>query len=915
MSSKIFTGLGAVAYKYYMLFQHQSTSAETYREEPSWLLGASPGPYINEYSRSVFMFLGRKVAFLGLDCRTERMRDEVLSQQSYDLVFNRCRAEIIKGETKHLIVLLGVPIAYPRLNFLENILTSRMMDPVKAIGRAGILGGFVNKFDGGVEILDDLDDHWTAKHHKQERNWLIQELQELASEKSVRITILGGDVHLGAVGQFYTPKKFGVPKDRDHRYMPNVISSAIVNTPPPTWMSDVLNKRNRVHHLDADTDEDMIPMFDYDVDGRFRKNVHLLPRRNYCTIREYRPGETPPPSPGPEQRPGSSRSQTYSGGQPADERDRRFPPGSMGGRSRSLTRSNFRPRSLLRRLSGSRTRSDDPPTPLTSDQIRAYEDAEPVQQPYSVGGHPRRPQNEDGTYFPQVRPSSSSAANPAVRSTSSSAVPVRPISMFHRRPTDLSKKDAAKAAAKGGAEANLGYIDLEGGLDVTINMEIDQHDPSGNTVGYRLLVPALFYGGPGDENTTRFKTRRASIMDRFRGRGRRGSMDSHSGSSSRSRSPSPEQRYANSRPMSSGNRAQAPPPPNRDGADADENPRQYNTRRPSLIDRMRGRNRSRSPEQRHTANGQILDGNSAQAAPPPSRDGAEMYQNPRPVNIRRPSILDRIRGLSRRRSMDSYSGSSVGSRSPSPERDHIGARLVSHGNSAQAALPESRRVSGPRHSGQAPYTDGTTEQARRDHGPPQALPNPAYRNTSASMSYIQPQSPSTPKTQNQPQDLSNRYYRNSSNSNSHPPPQDPSYRDHRNRLPSDDYGTNHTAPLSPKEDDMDRYEKPRKPGLFSRLSSFKRRPREHDDEGYGREDYGNESEGEIPEDEMTLSEIESMETRERPRRQSKAERFFGIGDDKQWGGGGRGGRVPQGQQQQQRRASGDDQGPGWKIWR
>lgn len=55
----------------------------------------------------------------------------------------------------------------------------------------GMLGNFMNKFDGGVEILDDLDDHWTAKNHKHERNWLVEELQHLAAEKSVRITFLG----------------------------------------------------------------------------------------------------------------------------------------------------------------------------------------------------------------------------------------------------------------------------------------------------------------------------------------------------------------------------------------------------------------------------------------------------------------------------------------------------------------------------------------------------------------------------------------------------------------------------------------------------------------------------------------------------------------------------------------------------
>jgi hypothetical protein len=207
MITPVFCGLGAVAFKYYMLFQHQSVPNEGPADEPSWLMGATPGPYINELSRSIFLSLGKNVSLLALDCRTERMvstvhsalidltnspqREEVLSEASYALVFERCQREIIEGETKHLIVLLGVPIAYPRLVWLENLLTSSIMAPVKALGRAGLLGGFLNKFDGGVEILDDLDDHWTARHHKQERNWFIQELQELAAEKSIRVTILG----------------------------------------------------------------------------------------------------------------------------------------------------------------------------------------------------------------------------------------------------------------------------------------------------------------------------------------------------------------------------------------------------------------------------------------------------------------------------------------------------------------------------------------------------------------------------------------------------------------------------------------------------------------------------------------------------------------------------------------------------
>ena len=72
MRTPVFCGVGAVAHKYYMLFQHQSVAGETSSHEPSWLLGAAPGPYIGELSRSVFMCLGKQIAFLGLDCRTER---------------------------------------------------------------------------------------------------------------------------------------------------------------------------------------------------------------------------------------------------------------------------------------------------------------------------------------------------------------------------------------------------------------------------------------------------------------------------------------------------------------------------------------------------------------------------------------------------------------------------------------------------------------------------------------------------------------------------------------------------------------------------------------------------------------------------------------------------------------------------
>ena len=121
MRSPVFSGLGCVAFKYYMLFQHQSSIDEGEDTESTWILGTQPGPYIKELSRSIFTHLGRSIAFLGLDCRTERMEDEVVSVETYQKVFDRLETDIIKGETKHLIVLLGIPMAYPRMVWLENM--------------------------------------------------------------------------------------------------------------------------------------------------------------------------------------------------------------------------------------------------------------------------------------------------------------------------------------------------------------------------------------------------------------------------------------------------------------------------------------------------------------------------------------------------------------------------------------------------------------------------------------------------------------------------------------------------------------------------------------------------------------------------------------------------------------------------
>lgn len=265
-------------------------------EDPSYIIGKSPGPYVEERSRSIYCQLGARVAFVGIDARTERTRHQINYPETYNQIFARASKELAANQNiKHLILLLGVPIAYPRLQWLENILQSPIIGPIRFLNkRFGIAGGFFNQFDGNVDLLDDLDDHYTAHQHKKERRELVQRLQKLAKKHNIRVTILGGDVHLAALGRFYSNPKLGIPLEQDWRYMPNVISSAITNKPPPAAVANLLARRNKIHHLDSETDETLLNLFNRDPghgkDGVKSKtkdsNNCTMPSRNYAIISE-----------------------------------------------------------------------------------------------------------------------------------------------------------------------------------------------------------------------------------------------------------------------------------------------------------------------------------------------------------------------------------------------------------------------------------------------------------------------------------------------------------------------------------------------------------------------------------------------------------------------------------------------------
>ncbi|ODV88579.1 hypothetical protein CANCADRAFT_17296, partial [Tortispora caseinolytica NRRL Y-17796] len=284
MRSPVFKGVGRIAFKNYMLFQHQSLPSEPEDPNSCYVYGAAKGPYIEEYSRSVVVRAGVDVLFLGLDCRTERKLNQVVTKETYEKVFKRVREEVAasNGAIKHLVVMLGVPIFYPRLVFLEKMLTSRVLSGIKYLAVKGLfMKNLVNRFDHGIEILDDLNDHWCAGSHKKERNELVQRMMKFASDTKVRVSILSGDVHLAAVGFFRDPKISDIADDPS--YMVNIVSSAITNTPPGDLLAKLLKFRNKTHRLHQ-AKESLLSVFALEPDGTKRKNTYLLNKRNWCAI-------------------------------------------------------------------------------------------------------------------------------------------------------------------------------------------------------------------------------------------------------------------------------------------------------------------------------------------------------------------------------------------------------------------------------------------------------------------------------------------------------------------------------------------------------------------------------------------------------------------------------------------------------
>lgn len=286
--SPIFSHIGSRGYFWYLLFQLFTVDNLDLKQERhplKHMLIGGRGAWIPHPNHSLLSYLGPNCQMLLIDCRAERKLHQICSEATYSMVF--AAVDQLPSTVSQLVIQLGVPIAYPRMSLVENMLGSRF-NPIVVLARLlpSHLGGFSNKFDHTPELLDDLNDHWCTKSHKRERNHFILRCQEVALRRRLRISFVSGDVHCGAVAQLRTHHNRPEPH-QDHRLMLNVVTSAIVNTPPPPAVQTLVNKfaahKHRTLHRHH-TDEIMLPLFEKDTDGKSRGNKYVIGRRNYAIV-------------------------------------------------------------------------------------------------------------------------------------------------------------------------------------------------------------------------------------------------------------------------------------------------------------------------------------------------------------------------------------------------------------------------------------------------------------------------------------------------------------------------------------------------------------------------------------------------------------------------------------------------------
>jgi hypothetical protein len=198
----LFQNIFAVARKAFMLFQlgGDPSVGESLCREPE-------GGHFLQAVR----FPGQ-LDLLLLDLRSQRAQGRVMGESQW-----RALKEYLKGRVAgdatapHLLVVSSVPVVY--LNFASA-------------------ERFLDWLPWRQELEDDLRDQWESPAHQEERARLIMTLLDHAHAARTRVTIVSGDVHVGARGRITSRRPEHLLGRETEVVMHQLTSSAMVYPPP-----------------------------------------------------------------------------------------------------------------------------------------------------------------------------------------------------------------------------------------------------------------------------------------------------------------------------------------------------------------------------------------------------------------------------------------------------------------------------------------------------------------------------------------------------------------------------------------------------------------------------------------------------------------------------------------------------------
>ena len=254
----VYKGISECATYFILLFQYGANPTTIASSRPPCIHGVD--------SYSLVHVISPRTVVLSLDHRSERLINEadpqssiLMTEDSESLVFAALEHNIPQG-CAHLIVSVFGPIAYSQTVVLEkamdgfasvehNVLFKNMLE---------YAGKKVHGLTGPqhtVDLKDDIYDEYGSKYYCTARNKFLTKLRKIADSRSLRITFVCGDVHLGGFGYLYHDR----PDYSDPSYCRQWITSPMSNISVPESLIQFINMtsymdyspdKKRIHYHD-----------------------------------------------------------------------------------------------------------------------------------------------------------------------------------------------------------------------------------------------------------------------------------------------------------------------------------------------------------------------------------------------------------------------------------------------------------------------------------------------------------------------------------------------------------------------------------------------------------------------------------------------------------------------------------------